>query len=100
MILNFSPFRLMDLTSLSTMEKKEYIKQRKQGLIDIENVWEMYLNVEHENKPDIPFNIFVQIFPIWLQMSNSNMEYYWNYYDRKFEIEVLYDKNNKIILIK
>lgn len=67
------------------MQKDQYLALKEKRQIDISLAYEMYNDIEHKS-PKIPMSDFIHIFPMWITMTGSNCEKFWEYFDKKFEI--------------
>lgn len=68
------------------MTKEEYQNDRVSKRVNSHAAWEMYLD-HNEGRNKIDMTEFLQLFPMWMKMMGSNCRKYFEYYDKKFEIE-------------
>lgn len=80
------------------MTREQYLQLRPNNN---EYPMELFYNFYKDNKGDLPIQQFMEIFPIFvqqLQMTNLMLKVsqnVLNYYDSKFNIVILSDKDNK-----
>lgn len=81
------------------MNREQYIEMLKTDKFDISLMYEYY-NIFNKNASfAFDLNTFQQLFMQYMSFKGFNADAIKNYYDIKFEIIRLYDKNQKIINI-
>jgi len=67
------------------LTQEQYLEQKRQNLIDLGLAWDYYEQAEHP-MPKVTFAQFKEIFPSFLEMVKPDMEKYWEFWDKKFNI--------------
>lgn len=85
------------------MNRDQYIEMIKSGQfnIDVSVLYEIYNKYKIKSSPVFDMNTFYQLIREYVQIVGTNgiIETLKTYYDSKFNITYLYDKNQKIINI-
>jgi hypothetical protein len=82
------------------MNKEQYIQCRKTNNIPIELFWEFYLyKTTPENRLVKDIRLFNQAFQMFHRMVQLNLDEMFQYFDNKFEINILQNKHNQTIKI-
>jgi hypothetical protein len=85
------------------MNRDQYIEMIKSGQfnIDVSVLYEIYNKYKIKSAPVFDMNTFYQLIREYVQIVGTNgiIETLKTYYDSKFNITYLYDKNQKIINI-
>lgn len=80
------------------MTKENYITMRESGQINIDLLFEYYL--ENCNNPLVNnINGFNELFQQFFMMFRPDLEFIYKIYDVKFNLNILKDKEGKIIKI-
>lgn len=81
------------------MNREQYIEMLKTNRFDISLIYEHY-NMFNKNKSfNFDLNTFNNVFMLYVSATGFNVDIIKDYYDAKFNIVYLYDKNQKIINI-
>lgn len=77
------------------MKKSEYLNLRNSNTLHLGLLYEFYINSEYSN-PKLPYEVFTNLFQMWLSHFGSNLEKFFKFYDNKFGIIQITDKTGKI----
>jgi hypothetical protein len=81
------------------MNRNQYIEMVKANKFDVSLIYEYY-NIFNENKSfTFDLNTFNEILMQYIGFAGFNVDIVKDYYDAKFNVTYLYDKNQKIINI-
>jgi len=78
------------------MNREKYIQMRKSGQYDFGLFYQYYLDNKDSNKQTLPFEIFVQAFRMYFQMTAKDVV---DYLDKKFEVQKIEDEQGNILYI-
>lgn len=67
------------------MNKEEYIEDRKNSYVRHEAAYEMYMD-KTNGANTISLTEFMSMFPLWMRMTGSGCEKYFEYWDKRFEL--------------
>lgn len=80
------------------MTREQYIQSRLTGNLPVELLYEYYLeNCEQPIVTDL--NLFIQSINIFVKMFSPDFNQFFKYYDVKYNINILRDKENNIIKV-
>jgi hypothetical protein len=81
------------------MNREQYIEMLKANRFDISLIYEYY-NIFNKNKSiTLDLDTFQQLFMQYMSFGGFNVDIVRKYYDIKFEVVYLYDKNQQTINI-
>jgi hypothetical protein len=85
---------------MEVMTRDQYVNIRKNGNIDITMLYEYYIINTHESERLVN-NIydFIKVFKIFSNISPLDLTKVFKYFDAKYEINILSDKNGNIVKI-
>lgn len=75
--------------------REHYLNLRNTNQLDINLLYEFYINSEYSN-PKFPFEVFTNLFQMWMMHVGSNLEKFFQFYDMKYNIMKIQDKTGKI----
>lgn len=81
------------------MDKNEYIEQRQKGLITTDMVWEMWENLKPEAAKEMDMDEFLHNFNLYCQHYGADKNRIYDYFDKKFDIVKVLDKNGNLLKI-
>jgi hypothetical protein len=78
------------------MNKEQYINMRKTGQYDFGLFYQYYLQHKDSSKAVIPFEMFVQAFRMYFQMTAREVL---DLLDKKFEVQKIEDQQGNLLYI-
>ena len=78
--------------------REEYLSTRNNNQIHLNLIYKFYMDTKHETRK-LPFEIFQQIFPMWLQHFQPTLEHYYQHFDMEFNIVKITMKDGKFKFI-
>jgi hypothetical protein len=80
------------------MDREKYLKMRMDNQLGMDICYEYYLE-QHPNPTIKDMQSFIQHFQPFIQMFGPDFNELIRFYDSKFNVNILRDKNNQIIKI-